>query len=138
MELKGTLYQVEPKVANKLFKAYSVATNGDGVIYSIRGDYESTEKASKCDVTKELGAFLEDKYGKPRGKGMLGDWYSFRDMSSSLYRGVRLYAPRCRNGRYSIVYSDDNAKTVEPPPGTRAHRDIRLVISPSGGCRLRW
>jgi hypothetical protein len=41
---------------------------------------------------------------------MHGEWYSFRDMSRKMYRGVRLYANRCGSGRYSIVYSDDQAK----------------------------
>ena len=56
------------------------------------------------------------RQGKARGKGGFGNWYAFRDMSVDTYRGVRLYAPKCRNGRHSIVYSDDNAKTPAAPP----------------------
>lgn len=116
VKVKGTLYRVEPKVANPLFNAYSVVTTADGIIVSVRGDYEPAEKGSKCEVSKRLSTLLVDKYGKPRGKGMLADWFAFRDMTSDLYRGVRLYAPKCRNGRYSIVYTDNNAKTDKATP----------------------
>ncbi len=60
-----------------------------------------------------------DKYGKPRGKGMLRDWYTSHESASGPYRGVRFYAPRCRKGRYSISYSAGNAKQTElpSPPG---------------------
>ena len=115
-EIKGTRYRVEPKVPNRLFQAYSVDTTKDGVIYAIRGEHQSAEKKSDCPVTKRLAAALEEKYGKPRGQGSFGEWYAFRDMSTDLYRGVRLYANRCRRGIYSIFYSDDNAKTADPDP----------------------
>ena len=55
---------------------------------------------------------------------MIGEWYAFRDMSSELYRGVRLYSPKCRVGRYTIKYGDDNAKAEEagsePEPSAAA------------------
>jgi len=115
VEQKGILYRVEPRVTNERFSAYSVETTRAGIIYAVHGDYESTDKQSKCDVTKQLAAFLEEKYGRPRGKGAYGEWYAFRDMSAELYRGVRLYANRCRRGIYSIIYSDDQAKTADAP-----------------------
>jgi hypothetical protein len=111
----GTLYRVEPKVPNKHFTSYSVATTEEGIIYAVRADYEPEEKASTCERVRKLAGLLEEKYGTPRGKGMLGEWHAFRDTSSSVYRGVRLYAPKCRHGKYWIFYSDDNAKATEPP-----------------------
>ena len=77
-EHKGTLYRVEPRVPNAHFNAYAVETTADGFIYAIRGMYEPTEKASRCEVSKKLAEILTEKYGKPRGKGILGDWYAFR------------------------------------------------------------
>ena len=116
VERIGTLYQIEPKSPSDAFSTYLVATTRDGIIYSISGQYEHAENKSTCEVTRRLAAELEQKYGKPRGKGAFGNWYSFRDMSRAAYRGVRLYAPKCRSGRHSIVYSDDNAKTPAAPP----------------------
>ena len=120
-EHQGTLYQVEPREPNPHFNTYSVLTTGDGRVYSIRAEHEPAEKASKCDLTKKLAAVLEEKYGRPRGRGMIGEWYAFRDMSAEVYRGIRLYAPKCRHGRYSIHYGDDAVKeapeTEEETPG---------------------
>lgn len=115
-KLIGTLYRVEPKIPNRYFNQYLVKTTREGVIHTIQGDYGPREKVNLCKQTKHLAGLLEGKYGKPRGKGMLGDWYTFRDSASGPYRGVRFYAPKCRNGRYSISYSDDNAKQAELPP----------------------
>ena len=115
-ERKGTRYRVEPKVPNALFASYAVETTAEGIIYSIRAEFEAEDKASRCDVTKRLAASLEDKYGTPRGKGSFGEWYAFRDMSVDHYRGIRLYANRCRRGIYSIQYNDDAARTAAPPP----------------------
>ncbi|MEA3278963.1 MAG: hypothetical protein U9Q81_27455 [Pseudomonadota bacterium] len=120
-ELKGTLYRVEAKVPNPHFNEYSLKTTSDGRIYEIVGRFEHPEKATQCKETKRLAEFLIGKYGKPRGKGMLGDWYSFRDFrdfgesKSGPYKGLRLYAPRCRNGRYWIQYSDDGVRTEDSP-----------------------
>ncbi len=116
VQASGIRYQVEPKVPNPLFNGYSVLVNESGIVYAIQGEHEPAQKASVCDVTKRLAGALEEIYGKPRGQGALGAWYSFRDPSSAEYRGVRLYAPRCRNGRYSIQYSDDQAKAATPAP----------------------
>ena len=114
-ERKGTLYRIEPKVPNTHFNAYSVETTGDGVVYAIRADHEPAVKESKCDLTKEIAATLEEKYGKPRGRSPFGHWYAFRDMSVKHYRGIRLYANRCRRGIYQIVYGDDGVKGAPPP-----------------------
>ena len=113
-EHEGTLYRVEPGMPNGYFTHYAVKTNKDGVIYNIEADYQDTEKQNLCKQTEHLAQLLEAKYGKPRGKGMLGDWYAFRESVSGPYKGVRLYAPKCRIGRYSISYSDDNAKEMGP------------------------
>jgi hypothetical protein len=37
-------------------------------------------------------------------------------MSVDHYRGIRLYANRCRRGFYQIVYGDDGVKMSPPPP----------------------
>lgn len=116
-KFKGTRYQVEPKAASEDFEKYWVDTTDQGIIYAIQGEYLQAGKGKECKkVTKRLATGLEAKYGKPRGKGMHGEWYSFRDMSRKAYRGVRLYANRCGSGRYSIVYSDDQAKLEPMPP----------------------
>ena len=118
VQYEGTLYQVEPRIPNKYFSHYSVKTNKDGMIYNIEATYEDPEKQNLCKQTAHLAELLEGRYGKPRGKGMLGDWYAFRESTLGPYKGVRFYAPKCRNGRYSISYSDDNAKqmALEPLP----------------------
>lgn len=110
----GTRYLVEPKEPNIHFNAYSVDTTEDGLIFAVRGDYRPEERASKCDVAKEIAASLEEKYGKPRGRSPYGHWYAFRDMSLKHYRGIRLYANRCRQGIYQIVYGDDGVKGPRP------------------------
>jgi hypothetical protein len=115
-ERKGTLYRVEPKVTNTLFNTYAVATTADGIIYLIRGDQEPAERKPACEAPKALAELLAAKYGKPRDKGPAGEWYNFRDMSRSTYRGVRLHATRCGRGIYSIVYRDDAARLGAPAP----------------------
>ena len=115
---QGMRYQVTPRTTNPHFDHYSVSTNEHGVIYAIEASFESPEKASTCDVTQKVAGLLEEKYGPPRGKGRLGEWYAFRDLSVPHYRGIRLYANRCKQGIHSIQYSDDGAKLMvpEPPP----------------------
>ncbi|MEN8179696.1 MAG: hypothetical protein ABFS39_13925 [Pseudomonadota bacterium] len=115
-EYIGTLYTVEPHLPNQYFNGYSLKTNKAGVIYSIAAKQLPADKASACKKTKVIAAFLERKYGKPRGKGMLGEWYAFRESAAGPYKGIRLYAPRCRHGRYSVVYSDDAALMQEAAP----------------------
>lgn len=115
-EFMGTRYRVEPKVPNKLFTTYYVDTTKDGLIYAIRADYVAQERLSTCDVTKKLATFLKEKYGEPRAQGSFGEWYSFRDLSNTAYKGVRLYAQRCRRGPYTILYTDDAVRMSPPPP----------------------
>lgn len=115
-EFTGTLYKVEPKVPNKSFNEYSLLTNKHGIIYSITGKQVPKEKASACQQTKQIADFLKSKYGRPRGRGIHGEWYAFRESTTGLYKGLRFYAPRCRNGKYSIVYSDDGAMMQEEAP----------------------
>ena len=114
-ELSGTLYRVEPKARDEHFSVYTVATTEDGIIYSIRGEYAAPDATSRCEVTRQLAASLEQKYGAPRGKGSFGEWYAFRDMSVEHYRGIRLYSNRCKRGIYEIVYSDDAARLAPAP-----------------------
>jgi len=119
----GTRYLVEPKEPSIHFNAYSVDTTEDGLIFAVRGDYRPEERASKCDVTKEIAASLEEKYGKPRGRSPYGHWYAFRDMSVKHYRGIRLYANRCRQGIYQVVYGDDGVKGPAPVDEPEAEGD---------------
>ena len=109
-ELSGTQYHVTPTQPDENFSAYSVATTAGGIIYAIHAEFRAPDKSSRCDVSKEIAAKLEQKYGKPRGKVFSGAWYAFRDMSVEHYRGIRLYANRCDQGIYEIVYSDDSAR----------------------------
>jgi hypothetical protein len=112
----GTLYRVEPHIPNPLFNEYLVKTNAQGVIYSIRARQNPAEKASACELTREMGKYLIGKYGRPRGAGMLGEWYAFRDRLDGPYRGLRLFAQRCRSGRYEVHYSDEAALKQETAP----------------------
>ena len=112
-EHTGTEYQVEPHVPNPYFSEYSVLTNKDGIIYSIIGKQISDKPVKRCEDTKKIAIYLMDKYGKPRGRGILGEWFAFRESLEGPYKGLRFYAQRCRNGLYSIVYSDDGAMMQE-------------------------
>lgn len=122
--LKGSLIRVEPFDPDMRFQSYSVKTTADGVIYEIRGNYQyeveqargkqvnkvknSRQLRSTCkDVVKTLAREMEDRHGKPRGKGWDGEWYSFRQVSDTSNRSLRLYGNRCRTGMYSIVYTDN-------------------------------
>lgn len=109
-ELSGTQYHVTPTQPDDYFSTYSLATTADGIIYAIRAEFRAPDKSSRCEVTKEIATNLEQKHGKPRGKGSSGTWYAFRDMSVEHYRGIRLYANRCDQGIYEIVYSDDSLR----------------------------
>jgi hypothetical protein len=123
-EYTGTQYQVEPAIANPHFNQYLVKTNQDGIIYNITARQNPSEKAAACEQSRNLGKLLMSKYGRPRGAGVLGEWYTFRDMTAESYRGIRLYAQRCRNGRYQIQYTDEGAMmqsaTGEPVPEAMA------------------
>ena len=117
-EHTGTQYQVEPNVPNAFFTEYTVLTNKDGIIYSVIGKQVHPKPVNTCEETKQIAIFLLDKYGKPKGRGILGEWFSFRDSDEGPYKGLRFYAQRCRNGRYSIVYSDDGAMMQAAPDST--------------------
>lgn len=112
-EHTGILYRVEPSVPSVYFNEYSVLTNKDGIIYSITGHQNPAEKNNACKKSKEVEDLLFDKYGKPRGGGVLREWFSFRESEEGPYRGIRVYAQRCRAGRYTVVYSDDGALMQE-------------------------
>lgn len=113
-ESRGTLYSIEPLQPDPNFARYALKTTSEGVIYEIRADVEDAEKRNLCKQTKQIADKLIETYGKPRGKGMLGDWYAFRDMSVPGYRGIRFNAPKCQYGRYSISYRDENLLQAEP------------------------
>ena len=105
-ERQGTLYRVEPKSPDANFNNYAVATTDDGIIYNISGEFSTTDRSSKCGVTKKIAAALTKKHGKPRGMGTIGEWYAYTDPTAAGYRGIRLYATRCKRGIYSISYED--------------------------------
>jgi hypothetical protein len=123
VELKGTLLRVEPSEPDARFQRYSVKTTGDGIIYAIQGEYQfeveqgkgkqvKVNRASVLRATckaevKALAEELETRYGKHRGKGWDGEWFSFRQISDTAYKSLRLYAHRCRTGMYSVIYTDE-------------------------------
>ena len=126
-KLKGSIYQIESNKPDEHFQKYSVKTTVDGNIYSIKGEYQFDKKMAKgkqagkvknqrtlrktCKtVVKKLASELEAKYGKPRGQGYDGEWFSFRQSSETSNKSLRLYANRCRSGLYSIIYIDKLAK----------------------------
>ena len=64
-----------------------------------------------CKATvKALAGELESRYGKPRGQGWDGLWYTFRQFSDTSNKGVKLYGHRCRTGMYSIIYTDEKVQ----------------------------
>ena len=126
-KLKGGLLHIEPSKPDKRFQRYSLMTTGDGIIYAIHAEYQyEVELArgkksgqvkqagvirSTCkDAVKTLAKELETSYGKPRGKGWDGEWFSFRQFSDTSDKSLRLYANRCRTGMYSIIYTDEKAQ----------------------------
>ena len=56
-----------------------------------------------------------EKYGKPKGRGILGRVVFLPGIERGALKGIRLYAQRCRNGRYTIIYSDDGAMMQAAP-----------------------
>ncbi len=62
-----------------------------------------------------LAGELEARYGKPRGQGWDGLWYTFRQFSDTANKGVKLYGHRCRTGMYSIIYTDNKAQRAMQP-----------------------
>ena len=72
---------------------------------------QSTCKAEVKNMAKEL----ESLYGKPRGQGWDGLWFTFRQVSDTADRGLKLYGHRCRTGMYSIIYTDEKAQRKALP-----------------------
>jgi hypothetical protein len=58
---------------------------------------------------------LASRYGKPRGQGWDGLWFTFRQFSETSNRGMKLYGHRCRSGMYSIIYTDDKVQRGMQP-----------------------
>ncbi len=131
-KLQGTLFQVEPNTPDPRFQSYSIKTTEDGLIYAIQADYQYEvepargKKAGKVKkqrniratckaAVKELAKELQDSYGKPRGKGWDGEWFSFRQITDTSDKSLRLYANRCRTGMYSIIYTDMKIQGVTQP-----------------------
>jgi len=123
-ERRGTLYQIIPKKPDKRFQDYFIRTTSEGLIYAIEGDYQyEVEPAqgkkmgrvkysrvirSVCkSAVENLAEELQGRYGKPRGKGWDGEWFSFRQFSETSNKSLKLYANRCRTGLYSIIYKDE-------------------------------
>jgi hypothetical protein len=72
------------------------------------------QKTCKAAV-KTMAGELESRYGKPRGQGWDGLWFTFRQPSDTSNRGLKLYGHRCRSGMYSIVYIDDKVQRGTQP-----------------------
>ena len=127
-EHHGKLFQVVPGKPDERFQEYFIKTTNDGLIYAIQGNYQyetdpamgkklgkvknarAVRKTCKAAV-KLLARELEASYGKPRGTGWDGEWYSFRQFSDTSEKSLRLYANRCRTGLYSLIYTDEKVKT---------------------------
>jgi hypothetical protein len=139
-EYKGKLLHVEPREPDERFQRYSINISDQGVIYAIQGDGQieprqgnKLDKAKhgpgirkRCkDAAASLAAELEDRYGKPRGKGWGGEWFSFRQISDEENRSTRLYAHRCRSGIYTVIYSDEKV--------WRAPKQGSVAVSPRAG-----
>lgn len=120
-EQQGTRYRVEPYERSACFQTYEVLTNQDGIIYAIRGDHEDAEKQSACKTVTIIADELKAKYGRPRGQGSFNEiWFSFRDLAANPSRSLRLYGHRCKGGRYTILYSDEELERGKRPPKAEA------------------
>lgn len=76
----------------------------------------ATAMQKTCKVAvKTMAGELESRYGKPRGKGWDGLWFTFRQPTETSNKGLKLYGHRCRTGLYSIVYTDEIARLGAPP-----------------------
>ena len=132
IKLQGTLFQVEPASPDTRFQRYSIKTTNDGLIYAIQANYqyevelargkkagkvkkEKTIRSTCKAAVKALAEEFKQKYGKPRGKGWNGEWYSFRQISEGSDKSLRLYANRCRTGNYSIIYTDIKTQRKTQP-----------------------
>ena len=77
------------------------------------------QKTCKAAV-KTMAGELESRYGKPRGKGWDGLWFTFRQPTDTSNKGLKLYGHRCRSGMYSIVYTDEKVRrAIQPDKATR-------------------
>ncbi|MGB3210343.1 MAG: hypothetical protein WBB19_06520 [Desulforhopalus sp.] len=117
---EGTVLHIEPNIPDERFQDYSVKTKNDGIIYSIQAGYqflvepaqvkkmgrvkEARLVRSTCKAAvRDLALRLEANYGKPRGQGRDGEWFSFRQLSAHSDMSLNLYANRCRTGFYYVV-----------------------------------
>lgn len=136
--MKGTLYRVKPNQPDGRFRDYSVKTTDKGIVYAIEGDYQieveegnKQDKAKRgpglrkqCkDAVKALAGELEAKYGKPRSADGFGNWFSFRQLSDTDNKSIRLYGNRCRSG----LYSDEKLLYGMPAKPTRASEPVKIM-----------
>jgi len=122
--LKGEIVQVIPLESDRRFQLYRLKTSQDGIIYAVIAEFQfevepalgkkmgrikgARDVRRECkQQVKELALELEASYGKPRGKGWDGEWFSFRRLSESEDTSLSLYANRCRTGLYSVVITDE-------------------------------
>ncbi len=106
-------YKVEPDEA----KQDETKPKGSGKGASKPGNRQpatAMQKTCKAAV-KTMAGELETRYGKPRGKGWDGLWFTFRQPTDTSNKGLKLYGHRCRTGLYSIVYTDEKARRGTPP-----------------------
>lgn len=142
-QLKGTLYRVKPNQPDQRFQDYSVKTTDKGIIYAINGDDRIEPKQGnkqdkakqgpgirkQCkDAVKALAGELEAKYGKARSADGFGNWFSFRQLSDTDNRSIRLYGQRCRTGRYSVVYTDEKLLHGLPAKAVRSSEPVKIMI----------
>jgi hypothetical protein len=90
------------------------------------------QKTCKAAV-KTMAGELEDRYGKPRGQGWDGLWYTFRQPTDTSNKGLKLYGHRCRSGMYSIVYTDENVRRGMPPAKTSSPATDSASAKPEPG-----
>ena len=104
-----------------------------GTVDPAQSRKEKAERAkaltSSCKAAvKALTGELEAKYGKPRGGDRFGTWVSFRQISDTENKSIRLYGHRCRTGRYNIVYSDEKPLHGIPAKAVKSSEPVRIKI----------
>lgn len=111
VELQRTVLDIKPHQPSDHFQQYVINTSAEGIIYSIEGKYQNKEltPAACKAVVKVMAEELESIHGKARGKDSFGQWYSFRQISD-YSKSLKLYAHRCRTGRYSVIYIDEEIR----------------------------
>ena len=111
-------YKVEPDEAKQdETEQAETKPKGSGKGASKPGNRQpatAMQKTCKAAV-KTMAGELESRYGKPRGKGWDGLWFTFRQPSDTSNKGLKLYGHRCRSGMYSIVYTDEIVRRGTPP-----------------------